>query len=224
MSFIRHKIIKNRTYAYEVTSIWDKDKRKTRTKSRYLGPVDLNTNKIIKFSKKLYLGQEKLILDFGDAYFFNQFIIASDVYKALKDVFFKKYREMIPLIIYRLCSQSAMYNCEEWMSGSILSFLYQDIKLSSQRISDFFNTIGHEGVQHTFFSEYLRWLSGSKKAVIIDVTSLPNQIHIGLNEWGYADGKIEKQFRFLCVIDQENKTPLFYRLLPGNIPKLLQNA
>src|SRR5579863_950374 len=116
MSFIRHKIIKNKTYAYEVTSIWDKEKKKTRTKSTYLGPVDLNTNEIVKFSKKLNLAQEKLILDFGDAYFFNQFIITSDIYKILKDIFFEKFTEMIPLIIYRLCSQSAMYNCEEWMS------------------------------------------------------------------------------------------------------------
>ena len=38
-----------------------------------------------------------------------------------------------------------------------------------------------------------------------------------LNAWGRSDGKIEKQFRFLCVLDQENNRPLFYRLLPGNI-------
>ena len=217
MSFIRHKMVKNRTYAYEVTSIWDKEKKKTKTKSRYLGPVDTNTKEVIKFLKKPNISHEKMILDFGDAYFLNQFIIGSDIYRALKNVFFDKYKEIIPLIIYRLCTQSAMYNYEEWMSGSILHILYKDLTLSSQRISDFFSTIGDESVQRLFFSEYLKLLGGCKKSVIIDATSLPNQIHVDFNEWGRSDGKIEKQFRFLCVLDQENKTPLFYRLLPGNI-------
>ena len=34
---------------------------------------------------------------------------------------------------------------------------------------------------------------------------------------GRADGKIDKQFKLLCVVDQINKTPLFYRFLPGNL-------
>ena len=57
MSFIRHKVIGNRTYAYEVTSIWDKENKQTRTKSKYLGPVDHETKEIIKFSKKNHFGK-----------------------------------------------------------------------------------------------------------------------------------------------------------------------
>lgn len=217
MSFIRHKMIGNKSYAYEITSIWDKESKKTKTKSRYLGPVDPQTKEIKKFSKKVSLGKEKLILDFGDAYFLNQFVISSDLYIALKEVFFDHYSEMLPLMIYRLCAQSAMYNCEEWMSGSVTAYLYKNISLSSQRISDFFNMLGDEDVQRSFFKAYLNFVGGCEKSVIIDATSLPNQIHIDFNAWGHADGKIEKQFRFLCVLDQETKAPLFYRLLPGNI-------
>ncbi len=53
--------------------------------------------------------------------------------------------------------------------------------------------------------------------VIIDATSLPNQSNTGFNAWGYSDGNIEKQFRLLCVLDQESKEPLFYQYLPGNL-------
>jgi transposase len=217
MSFIRHKVIRNKTYAYEITSIWDKENKKTKTKSRYLGPVDPETKEIIKFSKKIDFGKEKLILDFGDAYFLNEFVTSSELYLALKDVFFDHYAEIIPLMIYRLCAQSAMYNCNEWMSGSIILYLYKNISLSSQRISDFFNRLGDESVQRSFFAAYLKFVGGSERSVIIDATSLPNQIHIDFNAWGHADGKIEKQFRFLCVLDHESKMPLFYRLLPGNL-------
>ena len=86
--------------------------------------MDSATKNVIKFVKK-ERGKEKLILDFGDAYFLNKFITESKLYKSLKKVFFDKYPEMIPLMIYRLSSQSAMYNCEEWVSGNVLNILWR---------------------------------------------------------------------------------------------------
>ena len=70
MSFIRHKQLKNNWYAYEVTSIWDKKLKRSRSISKYLGPVDPKTKEIIPFVKK-ESGDEKLVLDFGDSYFFQ---------------------------------------------------------------------------------------------------------------------------------------------------------
>ena len=216
MSFIRHKVIKNKTYAYEVTSYWDPILKRSKSSSKYLGPVDKTTNKVTKFVKK-ERGKEKLILDFGDAYFLHQFIEKSDIYSQLKTIFFDKFPELIPLLIYRLCSHSPMYNCEEWIEGSMLSILFKNIKLSSQRISDTLSFLGDESIQRSFFTGYLKLVGGSSHSVIIDATSLPNHINIDFNAWGRSDGKIEKQFRLLCVVDQVSKTPLFYRFLPGNI-------
>ena len=220
MSFIRHKQLKNKWYAYEVTSVWNKKLKSPRSVSKYLGPVDPKTKKIIPFVKK-EAGDEKLILDFGDSYFFYKFILESDIYSVLKKISFDKYPESIPLMVYRLCTQSAMYNCGEWISGNILNVLCKDVNLSSQRISDFFAKLGNESVQRQFFIEYVKLIGGSKKSVIIDATSLPNHIHSDFSAWGRSDGKIEKQFRFLCVVDQASKTPLFYRFLPGNITDII---
>lgn len=220
MSFIRHKKLNNKWYAYEITSVWDKQLQRSRSTSKYLGPVDPQTKEIISFSKK-ESSTEKLILDFGDTYFFYKFILESDIYRSLKKIFFDKNPEIIPLMIYRLCTQSAMYNCNEWISGTVLNFLCRDINLSSQRISDFFSKLGNESNQRKFFIDYVKLVGGSKKSVIIDATSLPNHIQSDYNAWGKSDGKIEKQFRFLCVVDQETKTPLFYRFLPGNITDIM---
>jgi len=220
MSFIRHKKLKNRWYAYEVTSVWDKKLQRSRSTSKYLGPVDPDTKQVIQFSKK-EKGNEKFILDFGDTYFFYKFILESDIYSALKKIFFDEYPEIIPLMIYRLCTQSAMYNCNEWMNGNILNLLCKGVDLSSQRISDFFSSLSRESLQRKFFIEYIKLVGGSKKSVVIDATSLPNHIQSDFNAWGKSDGKIEKQFRFLCVIDQETKIPLFYRFLPGNITDII---
>jgi hypothetical protein len=220
MSFIRHKQLKNNWYAYKVTSIWDKKLKRSRSVSKYLGPVDPRTKKIVPFVKK-ESGDEKLILDFGDSYFFYKFILESDIYSVLEKTFFDKYPESVPLMIYRLCTQSAMYNCREWMSGNVLNIFCKEMDLSSQRISDFFAKLGDEGMQRKFFTEYVKLIGGSKKSVIIDATSLPNHIHCDFSAWGKSDGKIEKQFRFLCVVDQSSKMPLFYRFLPGNITDII---
>ena len=110
-----------------------------------------------------------------------------------------------------------MYNCQNWCDGNVISHFFKNMDLSSQRISEMLYHLGDESVQRLFFIDYLKLVGGSNKSVIIDATSLPNQIHIDFNAWGHSDGKIDKQFRLICVIDQINKTPLFYRLLPGNI-------
>jgi len=216
MSFIQHKKIKNKTYAYEVTSYWDKDLKKTRKHSKYIGPVHQETKEVIKFIKK-NKNIEKLILDFGDGFFLYKFIKQSGLFGVFNQNIFSKLQEVFPMIIYRLCFESAMYNCENWIEGNIINFLFKDANLSSQRISEIFSVLGEEAIQRSFFKEYLNLIGGSKKSVIIDATSLPNHINIDLNAWGRSDGKIDKQFRLICVIDQLSKTPLFYRLLPGNI-------
>jgi transposase len=216
MSYIYYKTIKNKKYAYEITAHWDKEKKRSKNTSKYLGPVDLETNKIAPFVKKIR-GNEKLILDFGDGYFLNEWIKKSEIYNVVNQHIFEKIDGLFPLIIFRLCTQLAMYNCENWCDGNVISYLFKNIDLSSQRISDMLSYIGDESVQRPFFIDYLKLVGGSNKSVIIDATSLPNQINIDFNSWGYADGKIDKQFRLLCVIDQNTKTPLFYRFLPGNI-------
>lgn len=215
MSYIQYKVIKNKTYAYEMTSHWDKEKKQSRSISKYLGPVDPITKEITKFVKKAS-GKEKLIADFGDGYFLYEFIKNTEIFPILTTIF-EQVPGLFPLIIYRLCMQSPMYNCESWFEGNIISYLFKDANISSQRISDILSFIGQESVQRDFFTQYNKLIGGSDRAVIIDATSLPNQINIDFNSWGRSDGKIEKQFKLLCVVDQLKKTPLFYRFLPGSL-------
>lgn len=220
MSYIRYKTLNNKQYAYEITSHWDKEKKQSRNISKYLGPVDPDSNKIVTFVKK-NRGLEKLILDFGDGYFLYEWIRDSEYYTLFNQHVFEKIPGLFPLIIYRLCTQSAMYNCENWHTGNVISYLFKNIDLSSQRISEMMSSLGEESLQRSFFIDYLKLVGGSEKAVIIDATSLPNKINTDFNAWGHGDGKIDKQFRLLCVIDKINKTPLFYRLLPGNITDII---
>src|ERR1700722_845111 len=212
MSYIIQKIINGKKYAYEVTSFRDKNTKKVMKKNKYLGIVTEDGG--IKKNKE-YM-KESSVLDFGDGYLFYEFFKGSNL-STLLDENIKIFPEILALIIYRICYQSAMYNAISWCEGNIISILCKSSDLSSQNISQVLAYLGQEEVQKSFFDCYLKSVESYQENIIIDASSLPNQIHHPFNEWGHADNSIEKQFRFLCVLDQKTKTPLFYRFLPGNI-------
>jgi len=216
MSFVRYKRFGNKEYAYEVTAYWDPIKKKPRQRSRYLGVVVDKEKKVFK-RKELKQRSEKLILDFGDVCLLYEFMKHADLVSLLDRVFGDKTRYLLALLCYRLCHASAMSYARVWYEGSISRFLFKGVNLSSQRISDFLKSIGDEHVQRCFFEQYLSSFTDAEEGVIIDTTALPNQIHFPFNMWGYHDGEIDKQIRFLFVVDKDSSLPLFFRYLPGNI-------
>jgi transposase len=213
MSFIRHKLINKAKYAYEITAYWDKELKRFRQKSRYLGKVDEEGNISHKNTPK----QEKLQLDFGNGYLLQQFMINLETSKVFSGSLKALANDLIPLISYCLCNKSAMYNAATWFEGNILSLLFKDANLSSQNISRIFKKLGNEKLQRDFFWEYLGTVHNVNNGIIIDATSLPSQCNTDFNAWGRNDGGIDKQMRMLCVVDQVSKMPLYYRYLPGNI-------
>ena len=229
MSFIRRKKTKDgKIYAYKVTSIWNAEKKQSRSVSKYLGVVDENNVVLPKGVSLRKRGPkskrqepvvpeiERLILDFGSGFFVQESIKQSAIYELLAD-FITQHPELIALMAYRLCQPGPMYHCALWISGNVFSSLHLKLKLASQDISRLLASLGEESVQRSFFERYLKKDSGSAKNVIIDATSLPNNIQSNWSAWGYSDGGVEMQFRFHCVVDQITKKPLFYRYVPGNI-------
>jgi len=227
MSFIRKKKNKDgKIYAYKVTSIWDPEKKQPKSISKYLGSVDADGNiipsgepqKIRRWKNELKtIEKEKLIQDFGDGFFILESIKKSEIFAHMKQIF-ERYPEFLLLMTYRICKPGAMYNCQLWLGGSVLSSLHKtELKLSSQDISKILMYLGEESVQRNFFSLYLKTNTKNGKNVIIDATSLPNKINSEFSAWGYSDSGIDFQFRLHCVVDQETKKPLFYRNVPGNI-------
>ena len=208
MSFIRYKKIGNKEYAYEVTSYWDPERKKPRQKTKYLGVVVDKEKKI--FRKKNKERKEKLILDFGDVYLLNQFINRTKLFDK-----FRNKDMLLTLIFYRLCYPSAMRYAKVWYEGSIAKVLFE-VDVSSQRISEFLEEIGDEGIQREFFSEYIKKIT-PEEGLIIDTTALPNQINIPHTLWGWHNEEIDKQIKLLLVIDRRTSLPLFFRYMPGSI-------
>lgn len=217
MSFIRYKKFGNIEYAYEITAYWDSKKKKSRQHSKYLGIVVDKEAKIFKKKEKKQLEDEKLILDFGDTFILNEFMKKTNMRDFFSKVFGDKTDYLLALLYYRLCYPSAMMYAKTWYQGSYARILSKDVDLSSQRISDFLKAIGDEHLQREYFKNHISLLAKTNEGIIIDATSMPNQIHFPFNTWGYNDGGIDKQIRLLFVIDKKTSLPLYFRYLPGNI-------
>ena len=216
MSFIRYKKFGKQEYAYEIISYWDTKLKRPRQKTKYLGVV-IDKEKGVYKKKSKFTEKEKLILDFGDTYLIHQFLINTNLLPIIKDVFGKSSNFLETLICYRLCNVSAMKHLKIWYEGNIAKILIKNNDVSSQRISEFLKEIGDEKLEREFFKKYISKFVDCEEGIIIDTTALPNQIQLPFNQWGYNDGNIEKQIKFLFVVDKENSLPIYFRYLPGNI-------
>ncbi|MBI2632339.1 transposase [Candidatus Pacearchaeota archaeon] len=216
MTFIRYKTFGKQEYAYQIKSYWDTKTQKPKQKTVYLGVVIDKPKKI--FEKRLSLPkQEKLILDFGDSYFIKEFFEKVKFSKLIEEIFGDKKDFFLSLINYRLCYPSAMRFSKTWFEGNYAKICYHNVNLTSQRISDFLKFLGDENLQRKFFKQYIPDYAESNEGIIIDATSLPNQIHMPITQWGLSGEEIDKQIRFLLVVDKKNSMPLFFRYFSGNI-------
>jgi transposase len=216
MSFVRYKKFGKQEYAYGITSYWDRNKHAPRQKTKYLG-VAIDKENGIYEKRGIKLKKEKLILDLGDVYLIYEFLKGVSLFQLIKKVFNEKANYLLALVCYRLCYPSAMMYLQTWYEGNIARFLLKNLDVSSQRITDFLVSIGDESIQREFFRNYIMTFTKPQEGVIIDTTALPNQIHFPFNVWGYHDEVIDKQIRFLLIIDKDSSLPLFFRYLPGNV-------
>lgn len=216
MSFVRIKKFADREYAYEITTLWNKTTKKYKQKQRYLGVITDHEKKTYA-RKRFETTPEKLILDFGDAFVINKYFEEIKFAKLIKAVFEGDSDFVQAMIMYRLCYPSAMRHAEEWMAGSYSRLLYPKAVLKSQRISESLASIGSESLLRAFFQEYYKTYSLTGNGLVIDGSSLPNQIHIPLSQWGRSSEEIDIQIRFLLAVDKKTGEPLFFRYVPGSI-------
>lgn len=94
--------------------------------------------------------REKLILDFGDAFFLDSFITQKGLRSCIDAIGYGNPDTLYAMIHYYVLCNFALTHAEIWYEGSYVSELYPKANLSSQRISDFLASIGDENSQRYF--------------------------------------------------------------------------
>ena len=162
---------------------------------------------------------EKLILDFGDAFFINQYITIQGLWDAIEALDYGNHDSVKALLLFYILCNTANYNASEWYDGSYARLLYPKANLDSRRISDLLASIGDESSYRSFFLQYSKMLVHKEEGedILIDCTGLPNSIHFPLTAISNHNGQLSNEVRLIYVVQQGSNLPLFFRYVAGNI-------
>lgn len=214
-SFTRIKKINGQEYLYEITPYYDKEKKKIRQKSKYLGKnvngVPVKVRSVDQIPKK--------VLSHGEFVPLNKIAEDLELEKVLSGVVPGK--EVWPILTLAMnfaTRPRALTHIQSWYEGTILSEDHPDLPLSSQSLSRLLSRIG-EGTANLEFSRKLIEQISTCRTLVYDITSLSSYSQsISLLEYGYnRDGLDLPQINLSLIVDKDLGIPVMYDLYPGSI-------
>jgi len=218
---LRHKTkgtniscIKGNYYLYSVTSKWDKEKgRSQKITTGYLGRI---TQEGIIPSKRPSMAKKPSVTvkEYGASRFLAD--VGKDILEKLRSVF-PEYAEMLfTIAAVRVMERCPFRRMELHYEHSYLSELFAGLNLSKNRLTDFLRTIGKDREKIAFFMEQFVHGNGH---ILFDATNiLSKSDKMNINRNGYNSKKeYDPQVNLLYAFSREDKTPVYYRVVPGNI-------
>jgi len=215
MSFlVKQKMKSGAVYLYEAEGYWDKDKKQTRQRRRYVGKIDPESGKVETPRKSLSI---KASLDFGVWHLFESIDDSAKLLSSLAEEFGESATDIFRLAVYQASEGKPMNLYKDWSestSGPQGSFhTSQDISRLLEAIGE--NSRGRE----RFLAAWTKRICKKGKAVLFDVTSVSAFGDCcDMFEWGYnRDHEKLHQINMGVALDVESGLPLLYRAYPGSV-------
>ena len=212
-------------YAYESESYWDKEKKQPRSRRRYLGKLDPETNEIIptvttQQPEPKRRGPRPSIACkcrfSGATWLLDQIGEQIGVEEDLRRCFPGTWEQILSIVYYLILEDSStMGRFSKW--ASIHTHPYGD-DIPSQRISDLFQSIGEDSRQQFFRVQSRR--RAETEYLFYDITSISSysetlrQVKYGYNK----EHDPLPQINLALLYSPKTMLPVCYRKLPGNIP------
>ncbi|MDR0751045.1 MAG: transposase, partial [Christensenellaceae bacterium] len=166
------------------------------------------------------ISEKPKIIDFGDFWYLDEMLNSS----GLKDIILKtipaESDTLLALISYNLLDNSANVYAERWYYRSYAQYVYPNAHLQTARISEFLKRVGTEEIMRDFFDlyiPYLKAMSDVSENILIDSTSLVNNINFEFSKLVNHNGVIKKQTRLIYVVERNTSLPVYFRYVAGNI-------
>lgn len=216
MTYMVKQKIRGKTYAYEVESYWDPEKKQARQKRKYLGLWDEETGSIVpKTSQR----DVKVVKTFGPTYLLDQLAKDGKLRARLKEAFGEDGDRILALAMGRMINPTALKNAQHIIEDSFMPELYNlDDTFNSQWMSRFLQRIGTDEMgARAFHGSLLR--NCDSDTLIYDITSLSSSSrNLSWLEYGYnRDGLKLPQVNLGLVMSTSQRTPVYYKVFPGSI-------
>jgi transposase len=212
--------LKDKFYLYEVSSYYDKEKKKGRKKTgKYLGSITdaegFVATKSMKVSRS-YGGiniKNLSTREYGLSAFIQSY--CKDIIDALKIYFPQQWEWMFVALYCRLLHTSPIKNMHYYYSKSFLSEQF-NITVSANEMSQLIRDLGSDRKPLT---DFMKYLAVDENFILMDATSIVSysnnltKVSIGLSK----NKNYEPLFNLLYFYSPHNYLPAYYRLFTGNI-------
>jgi len=204
----------------------DKERGIYQNRERGIYMYDLKTNRYSEAPADVQghprrRGSPRLILDFGDVFFLDQFITSQRLKFCMESLEYGNKDRLWAMVHYYVLAHQSNACADIWHEGSYARELFPKADLVSQRISELLAALGREDNLRRFFEAYLKFLDrkldDGKGSILIDSTGLPNSIHFPLTAVNNHNGEISNEVRLIYVTHQETGLPIYFRYCPGNV-------
>ncbi len=205
-----HKIGDN-FYLYEIASKWDKKKKRARKITKgYLGKITTQGLKEPGYR----INQPTTCKEYGASLFLMK--ENKEIIERLKVYFPNRWKEVFILSAFRLLHQSPLKHIEFLYQDSWISEELSSASLSKNTLHQILEDMGRE---RKTIIEFLRGFICGGENLLIDLTHIFSLSgNMVLAEKGYNNQlDFTPQINLLFIFSLEQKLPLFYRLLPGNV-------
>jgi len=211
MSYIVRQKIKGRFYLYEVTSVWDKEKKKPVQQRKYLGAE----NGVRPKSKNL--DYSKIISkSHGNIALLEHLASESGIKCILEEYFPDDARNILALAYYEISEATAGHLFHFWVDEQNLP---KASRLHSSQVSGLYENLGLAQTTRLDFNK--AWIKhlNPNQGIYYDITSVSSySTEIGFVEWGYNRDKEDlAQINIGMACCQKTSMPFYYNIFPGSI-------
>jgi transposase len=209
------RLIKGTYYVYKITSVWDPEKK--RPKKKTLGCIGKITEKegfILSKRQTAPINSPIVVKEYGCYLLFRS--LNEELITNLKLSFPALYREIYSLAMLRLINKTTNATIKRYYNSSYLSEEFQDLHLSENTLTSVMKTIGES---RSKMIEFMKIYIPHKKTLLFDGTCIFSESHgSSYAHEGYNPRKKNaKQINLMYVFTKEEHSPVYYRLLPGNV-------
>jgi hypothetical protein len=209
----------NKFYIYEVSSYYDRAKKKGRKKTgKFLGTITEAEGFMSSQKMKVplsYNGVNAKITtkEYGLSAFIQTY--CNDIIEPLKLHFPEQWQWMLVALYCRILHTSPIKNMDYYFKKSFLSEQLT-VTVSAKAISQLIKDLGSDRKPMT---DYMKQLAGGENYILIDATSIVSysnnltKVCTGLSK----NKSYEPIFNLLYFYSPHNYMPAYYRLFTGNI-------
>ena len=205
--------IRGKYYLYEVSSVYDKEKKRARAiTGTYLGRI--TEEGLIPPRAKQQENSKYSVKEFGASAALLK--MGANIQTKLKEVFPKEADEMMTLAILRLVESSPFKRIGLLYERSYLSELFPGLPMSSSSLSGFLRSVGSRREK---IVQFMNGMVGGSEHILFDSTNIITKSEsMEINRLGYnSHRQFDPQINLLYAFSCEQRQPVYYRIVPGNV-------